>query len=129
VLATRRKLHRHEVDYFYVVISGGVLQGKNADGSNKPVQELSDGGVRFREIDGEDIHEAVNIGDQPWRNIVVELKEPRTGWIKRWSETILLIRQLAIVLAGKLYRFQQFPVASEVFCFSVKNAAITTGVS
>ena len=24
---------------------------------------------------------------------------------------------------------QQFPVASEVFCFSVKNAAITAGVS
>ncbi len=69
-------LHRHESDYFYVVIGDGVLQGKNADGSNKPVQELSDGEVRFREIDGEDIHEAVNVGDGPWRNIVVELKEP-----------------------------------------------------
>ncbi len=70
-------LHRHEFDYFYVAIGDGVLQGKNADGSNKPVQELSDGEVRFREIDGEDIHEAVNIGDRPWRNIVVELKEPQ----------------------------------------------------
>ena len=27
------------------------------------------------------------------------------------------------------YGCQQFPVASEVFCFSVKNAAITAGVS
>ena len=70
-------LHRHESDYFYVVIGDGVLQGNYADGSNKPVQELSDGEVRFREIDGEDIHEAVNVGDGPWRNIVVELKEPQ----------------------------------------------------
>jgi hypothetical protein len=29
----------------------------------------------------------------------------------------------------KLLGNQQFPVASEVFCFSVKNAAITAGVS
>jgi hypothetical protein len=28
-----------------------------------------------------------------------------------------------------LQESQQFPVASEVFCFSVKNAAITAGVS
>ena len=60
-----------------LAIGGGMLQGKNADGSNKPVQELSDGEVHFRKIDGEDIHEAVNIGTQPWRNIVVELKEPQ----------------------------------------------------
>ncbi len=70
-------LHRHEFDYLYVVIGGGTLQGKNANGSNKPVEDFSDGDVRFREIDGEDIHEAVNIGDVPWRNIVVELKEPQ----------------------------------------------------
>ena len=59
----------------YVVIGGGTLQGKDVDGSDKPVQEMSDGEVRFREIDGEEIHEAVNIGDEPWRNIVVELKD------------------------------------------------------
>ncbi len=70
-------LHRHEFDYFYVVIGGGALQGKNADGSNKPIEEFSDGEVRFRKIDGEDIHEAINSGKQPWRNIVVELKEPQ----------------------------------------------------
>ncbi len=70
-------LHRHECDYLYVVIGGGTLQGKNADGSNKPAQAMSDGEVHFRGIDGEDVHEAVNIGDGPWRNIVVELKEPQ----------------------------------------------------
>ena len=68
-------LHRHESDYLYVVIGGGTLQGKNPDGSNRPVQNMSDGDVRFREIDGEEIHEAVNVGDQPWRNIIVELKD------------------------------------------------------
>ena len=71
-------LHRHASDYFYVVFGGGTLQGKEADGTDKPVQTMSDGEVHFREIDGEAIHEAVNVGDQPWRNIVVELKETRT---------------------------------------------------
>ena len=70
-------LHRHELDYLYVVIGGGTLQGKSADGSSKPIEAMSDGDVRFRAIDGEDIHEAINVGGQPWRNIIVELKEAR----------------------------------------------------
>ena len=68
-------LHRHESDYLYVVIGGGTLQGKHADGSDKPLEAMADGEVRFQEIEGEEIHEAVNRGDQPWRNIVVELKK------------------------------------------------------
>jgi hypothetical protein len=36
--------------------------------------EMRDGEVRFREIRGEDVHEAVNVGAGPWRNIIVELK-------------------------------------------------------
>ena len=67
-------LHRHTTDYVYVVIGDGALQGKRADGTAKPVERMSDGEVRFRKIDGEDIHEAINVGDSPWRNIVVELK-------------------------------------------------------
>ena len=38
-------------------------------------REMADGHVVFREIPGEDIHEAVNAGDEPWRNIIVELKD------------------------------------------------------
>ena len=68
-------LHRHTTDYLYVVLGGGTLQGVDADGNNKPVQEMTDGDVVFRNIDGKDIHEAINIGDRDWRNIVVELKE------------------------------------------------------
>ena len=69
-------LHRHTTDYLYVVIGDGKLQGSAADGVKRPVQEMSDGDVVFRNIDGEDVHKAVNVGDRPWRNIVVELKQP-----------------------------------------------------
>ena len=68
-------LHRHTDDYLYVVIGGGELQGIDADGNRKPLRNMCDGDVVFRTIDGEDVHEAVNAGDSPWRNIVVELKE------------------------------------------------------
>jgi hypothetical protein len=67
-------LHRHATDYLYVVIGDGALQGKNSDGTPQPIERMSDGEVRFRHIDGEDVHEAVNVGDSPWRNIIVELK-------------------------------------------------------
>ena len=69
-------LHRHTSDYLYVVIGDGTLQAADANGNPRgSASEMADGEVRFREIDGEDIHEAVNAGDTPWRNIIVELKE------------------------------------------------------
>ena len=67
-------LHRHTTDYLYVVIGDGSLQGIRGDGEAIPVQHMADGDVRFRNVDGEDVHEAVNVGDTAWRNIVVELK-------------------------------------------------------
>lgn len=67
-------LHRHTTDYLYVVIGGGTLQGVDASGEKKPLSEMGDGEVVFRNIDGEDVHEAINVGEKPWRNIVVELK-------------------------------------------------------
>ena len=63
------------VHYLYVVIGGGTLQGVKADGSGGAAQDRPDGQVVFRDIDDEDIHEAINMGDEPWRNIIVELKE------------------------------------------------------
>ncbi len=69
-------LHRHKTDYLYVVIGGGTLQGIDAAGNKKPAEEMADGDVRFRSIQGDDVHQAVNTGDGDWRNIVVELKEP-----------------------------------------------------
>lgn len=70
-------LHRHETDFFYVVIGDGSLQRLAADGSSQPARQMSDGDVHFRHVAGEDVHEAVNVGTTPWRNIVVELLKPR----------------------------------------------------
>jgi quercetin dioxygenase-like cupin family protein len=66
--------HRHTEDYLYVVIGDGSLQGVDADGTKGEPRQMADGDVRWRDVDGEDIHEAVNTGDTPWRNIIVEVK-------------------------------------------------------
>jgi hypothetical protein len=68
-------LHRHTTDFLYVVIGDGSLQTVYADGSSDPPRRMSDGDVRFRALNGEAVHEAVNVGETPWRNIVVELKQ------------------------------------------------------
>ncbi len=70
-------LHRHTTDYFYVVIGDGQLQGVNSDGTRRPAQSRKDGEVVFRRLDDEDVHEAINVGETPWRNIVVELKNAK----------------------------------------------------
>ena len=67
-------LHRHSTDFLYVVIGDGALQTAYADGTREPPREMRDGDVRFRDVSGESVHEAINVGDGPWRNIVVELK-------------------------------------------------------
>lgn len=70
--------HRHGLDYLYVVIGGGTLQTVFTDGSTDPPRVMEDGEVRFRTVaggsDSRATHSAINVGDQPWRNIVVELK-------------------------------------------------------
>ncbi len=68
-------MHRHENDYLYVVIGGGKLQGVSSDGVKREARDMVDGQVQWRDVDGEDVHEAINVGDGPWRNIIVELKE------------------------------------------------------
>ena len=73
-------LHRHELDYLYVVIGGGTLQTVFADGTADEPRQMADGDVRFRDIssaaDGpRALHSATNVGGSPWRNVVVELKE------------------------------------------------------
>jgi predicted metal-dependent enzyme (double-stranded beta helix superfamily) len=73
-------LHRHTTDFLYVVIGGGTLQTVYADGTSDEPRRMQDGDVRFREVETESVHDAVNCGDTPWRNIVVEFKEPhRSG--------------------------------------------------
>jgi len=72
-------LHRHELDYLYVVIGDGSLQTGFADGTVDEPRQMADGDVRFREVNSPDgaeraTHSATNVGQTPWRNIVVELK-------------------------------------------------------
>ncbi len=67
-------VHRHASDYFFVTIGGGLLQGADEDGKKGDPREMGDGEVHWRSLEGQDaIHEAINIGDEPWRNIVVEM--------------------------------------------------------
>lgn len=69
-------LHAHHCDYLYVVIGDGELEAVDADGSLLHRGPMQDGEVHYRSIDGEPaVHEAVNVGQQPWRNIIVELKK------------------------------------------------------
>ena len=67
-------LHRHENDYFFVVIGGGTLQAVDEEGKEKNPSSMQDGEVHFRKLEDVAVHEARNVGDGPWRNIVVELK-------------------------------------------------------
>ena len=67
-------LHRHENDYFFVVIGGGTLQAVDEEGKKKSPSSMQDGEVHFRKLEDVAVHEARNVGDGPWRNIVVELK-------------------------------------------------------
>ena len=54
--------------------SARIAQAVDADGNKGEPRQMADGDVRWRDIDDEDVHEAVNTGDTPWRNIIVELK-------------------------------------------------------
>lgn len=69
-------LHAHEATYFYVVIGDGLLQRVDADGTQHPPKAMKDGEVHFRDVTEKQVHAAVNAGNTPWRNIVVELKSP-----------------------------------------------------
>ena len=69
-------VHEHENDYLYVVIGDGKLQTEFPDGTVDPPRQMQDGDVRFRTVGERAVHAARNVGEQPWRNIVVELKRP-----------------------------------------------------
>ncbi len=68
-------MHRHEHDYLYVVIGDGALQGVSSDGTKGEPRPMKDGDVRWNAVNGEAIHAAINAGNKPWRNIIVELKK------------------------------------------------------
>ena len=69
-------VHRHENDYVLIFVGDSTIRGTNADGSTRFQNDMSDGDVLYRKIDGkEDIHDAYNAGTTPSRNFIIELKK------------------------------------------------------
>lgn len=71
--------HIHRTDFFFIVLEGGSL--RHVDPKNpandRDVRYESDQ-VVFREVNeaGTIHHRLVNVGDAPYRNLVIELKKP-----------------------------------------------------
>ena len=69
-------MHRHTNDYYLVFVGENRLRGLNEDGSVRFEQDMHDGDVFHRVLKGdEDIHDAVNVGDTPSRNFIIEIKK------------------------------------------------------
>ena len=53
----------------------GRLQAADAEVQRWEASGMKDGEVRFNEVNGGAVHEAFNMGEGRWRNIIVELKD------------------------------------------------------
>ena len=71
-------LHTHRRDHVIVVVDGGRLEVEYGDG-RRQAYEPRPGDVHFGRADGgpADTHDARNVGTSRYRNLIVELKEPR----------------------------------------------------
>ena len=68
-------MHRHTRDYLLVFIGESRIRGVNPDGTTRFEQDMHDGDVFQRVIDGaDDVHDAVNVGDTLSLNIIIEMK-------------------------------------------------------
>ena len=68
-------LHRHEYRYAIVTLADGRLRGINPDGSTRFESDQVDGQVAYRALEESDVHDAMNVGDSDWRNLVIEFKD------------------------------------------------------
>jgi redox-sensitive bicupin YhaK (pirin superfamily) len=69
--------HIHQNDYLFIVINGGSLRHTDPEtpANNRDVQYATDQ-VVFLEAGSGIVHnELVNMGDAPYRNLVIELKK------------------------------------------------------
>jgi hypothetical protein len=69
--------HVHRLDYFYIVVSGGLLRVTDPDNpvGYRDVQ-FEDDKVKFIEVgDGKVDDRHTNVGAKPHRNLVIELKK------------------------------------------------------
>ena len=71
-------MHTHHRDHVIVVIEGGDLEVEYADGRRQAYSPRP-GDVHFGRVDGAgaDTHDARNVGATRYRNLIIELKDPR----------------------------------------------------
>lgn len=65
-------MHRHELDYFYVVIGAAAVENHVSGGSTTPLK-FADGEVRFKA--GGFAHAARDLSATPFRNVTIELRQ------------------------------------------------------
>lgn len=69
--------HIHRTDFFFVVINGGSLRHVDPENpANDRAVNFEDDLVVFREANGTVHDRLINVGDTPYRNLVIELKQP-----------------------------------------------------
>ena len=73
-------MHTHRRDHVIVVVDGGRLEVTYGDG-RRQLYEPKAGDTFFGRAEGgpADTHDARNVGTTRYRNMIVELKEPRRG--------------------------------------------------
>ena len=82
-------LHKHEMDYMFYVISGSSLEVLDEKDNPVGVFEYQDGDVLPLKLDGDELvvvgdeslrvpatHAARNVGNKPYREILIEEKQP-----------------------------------------------------
>ena len=77
-------VHVHEHEYFFQVVSGSTLETISSDGESLGAFEFADGSTHYLTLDGDELvygdvrvpakHEARNVGDSRYFEILVELK-------------------------------------------------------
>ncbi|HEY0072597.1 MAG TPA: hypothetical protein VGB77_00730 [Abditibacteriaceae bacterium] len=73
--------HIHRLDYLLVILQGGDLRHVDPDNpENDRAVHFETDQVHFSQADkangGTIHHRLINVGDAPYRNLVIELKEP-----------------------------------------------------
>jgi trehalose utilization protein len=83
--------------------------------------------LELRSVALDDPEQGLSAGNLEWADVIVWWGHARHSDVTAENAQ----RIVDYIRRGELdlIALQQFPVASEVFCFSVKNAAITAGVS
>jgi hypothetical protein len=67
-----KKMHRHDLPYLIVPISGGKVEITTLEGRSRTGEDTA--GAAFWQDHGE-THQLRNLGDAPYENVLVELKK------------------------------------------------------